>query len=191
MHWHLIYTPGELSKLDPNSLSYAERMCASNEMGKGGAHYHIYLHTEYHEDKIRDTLKEVQKIPTGKKGVKSRYYSLRKVEETHKDFPETDFQKFTLGYTLKNQDEQDPMKTATFTRGYTSEELKEAYDYYMEKSNKTYKAPEPINVPQGNLYPEQGLTPREVSIQDQWLEYSVAMMKGVNELTRGIDIKFF
>lgn len=65
-HYHLIYTPKGLLDLSELALPY-DRYVACGEMGKGGFHYHVYIETTYGIDKIRDTLKEVQKYLPAKR----------------------------------------------------------------------------------------------------------------------------
>ena len=142
-HWHLIYTRKELEDLQPCSVPY-DNMSASAEMGQGGRHWHIYI-KDGMEDKIRDTLKAVQKIPAGKRGNKSLYYSLRPVAEKDPEHPETDFRKFTLGYTLKNWNESREKNEDHFHTGYTFDDLIEAKRYYEDTTNKRYKPPAPVS----------------------------------------------
>ena len=129
-HYHLIYTPKTLGDLLIDSLPYA-RFCASEEVGQGGRHYHIYIETDVSEDTVRDRLKRCQLIPQGARGRKSLYYSCRPVEPHPAEFPDQDLRKFTLGYTLKNQTIE-PNDSTTFRGGYTNQELIEAQKYYQD-----------------------------------------------------------
>lgn len=183
-HYHLIYTPKGLADLNEDSMIYATSYAASQEMGQGGVHWHVYLQTDYGFDKISDTLKDVQKIPSGSRGKKSLHYSNRHVDAIHKDFPETDFQKFTLGYTLKNQTINP--SSLTYVKGYTPEFLQEAYDYYQEIVAKREK---PTKLPGEALVAE----PREKkdNIQEVWVDYQVCLLKGINQLSVGVTPSYF
>jgi len=175
-HWHMIYTPKGLLDLKREAVPYTQ-LSASAEMGQGGRHWHIYLITEDSERTIRDRLKDIQHIPAGKKGKKSLHYSLREIEPHSPEYPEDDLRKFTLGYTLKNQNVDNFLAEDHFHEGYTIEQLKDAYDYYQEKSAKTYKPPEPVsaermeelrNIPDG--------------INGEWADYSVYMDKQLSPM---------
>lgn len=170
-HWHMIYTPKGLLDLKREAVPYA-KMSASAEMGQGGRHWHIYLITEDSERTIRDRLKDIQQIPKVSRGKKSLHYSLREIDPHNPEYPEDDLRKFTLGYTLKNQNIDNFLKEDHFHEDYTQEELKDAYDYYQEQSAKTYKPPEPVseqrmeelrNIPDG--------------INGEWADYMVYMDK--------------
>jgi len=162
VHYHLIYTPKGLDDLKVESLPY-ERYVASAEMGKGGYHVHIYIETDYAEDKIRDTLKEVQKIPSGQRGKKSLHYSCRIVAEHPPDYPTQDLRKFTLGYVQKNADRK-------FMKGYSEEELKSALDYYHEQHSQLRELQNPTA---SIIYVDK----EDDSINGQWAEYVVFFEK--------------
>jgi len=162
VHYHLIYTPKGLTDLHPDSLPY-DRFIACYEIGKGGPHYHIYIETDYAEDKIRDTLKEVQKIPTGQRGKKSLHYSCRTVAEHPPDYPTQDLRKFTLGYVQKNEDRK-------LMKGYSEIELKEALDYYHEQHEQQRELQKP---PEPTIYADK----EDESVQGQWAEYVVFFEK--------------
>jgi len=140
-HWHLIYTPKGLEQLKMESVEYTDYVSASAELGKGGRHWHVYIKSSCDESTIRDKLKLIQKIPKGQRGKQNLHYSLREVLPTNPEYPGEDLQKFTLGYTLKNQNPDSFQEQDHFHEGYTVAELKEAYDYYQETTNRRYKPP--------------------------------------------------
>lgn len=140
-HWHLIYTCKDLGDLVAPSVSGYPYFSASAELGQGGRHWHIYIETDHDESTIRDKLKLNQKIPAGKKGKKSLYYSLREVLKNNPEHPEEDLQKFTLGYTLKNQDMNNLRLEDHLHFGYSLLSLQEAYEYYHVQTAKKYTPP--------------------------------------------------
>ena len=160
-HYHLIYTPKGLADLLEESLPY-DRYVSCAELGAGGLHFHTYIETEYGEDKIRDTLKDKQKILSGQRGKKSLHYSNRPVAEHPQDFPDQDLRKFTLGYVQK-------LGNRKYMKGYTEAELSEAVAYY--EAQKAKRVPS-----QESLFPAEGLSPRQEK-DDEWLEYVVHFEK--------------
>ena len=165
-HYHLIYTPKGLADLLEESLPY-DRYVSFAELGAGGLHFHTYIETEYGEDKIRDTLKDKQKIPAGQRGKRSLHYSVRQVAEHPEDYPDQDLRKFTLGYIRKGNH-------IKFCKGFTADELMEASQYY--DSQRARRVP-----PQETLFPAEGLSPRQEK-DDEWLEYVVHFEKWYSKL---------
>ena len=177
-HYHLIYTPKGLAELQENSLPY-DRYVSCAELGAGGLHFHTYIETEYGEDKIRDTLKDKQKIPAGQRGKKSLHYSNRLVAEHPTDFPDQDLRKFTLGYVQK-------LGNRKYMKGYTEDELAEAVAYY--ETQRAKRVP-----PQESLFPAEGIQPRtKDTMDDIWLEYVVHFEKWYKHLNGHNDtVKHF
>lgn len=173
-HYHLIYTPKELEDIKIEALPY-DKYVAAQEMGQGGRHWHIYIQTDYAMDKIRDTLKDVQKIPKGKKGKQSLYYSCREIAEHPELYPDQDLRKFTLGYILKNQSLDDGHEIMKH-KGFKNEDLVEAYAYYQQESAKTYKPPEAL---------KEQLQPEKDGLQAEWADYMVFIEKEIKKYNTG------
>lgn len=178
-HHHLIYTPKGLKELSEGALSYASKYAVFAELGAGGLHFHCYIVTDYHDDKVTTELKKVQEIPTGMRGKKSIHFSHRYVAPTHKDFPNTDFQKFTLGYCACEEQ-------LKFIKGFTSEEIKESVEYYFSLKPKKLETPVCAQKPA-----EDSPATNDDSIQGKWLDYSVELMKGITPLTEGLSYDYF
>lgn len=173
-HHHLIYTPKGLADPREEAFSYAEKYVVCHELGQGGNHFHCYIVTPYAKDKVTDTLKEIQEIPSGQKGKKAVYYSHRFVAEHPADYPDQDLRKFTLGYVQKTQDR-------IFMKGFTEEELTEALEYYDSIVKENYERTRVI--PQTGTFPADGLKEREQhSVQGDWAEYTVYFEKWYKKL---------
>jgi hypothetical protein len=180
-HWHYIYTPRDLPDLTSNHLKDFTQYSASAEIGKGGRHWHVYIISDYDEKHIRDKLKLILKIPSGLKGKKSLYYSMRPVLLSNPEHPGEDLQKFTLGYTLKNQKLPDFREDDHHHKGYDMPTLEEAKKYYEETTNKRYKPPQAL--PQNTYVNDEKnenveKTPK---IMDDWLEYSIYINKTIKD----------
>jgi len=163
--WHLIYTPRELKDFSALSVSGSPYFSASAELGQGGRHWHIYMETDQNESTIRDKLKLIQKIPAGQKGKKSLHYSLREVPKNNPEYPDEDLQKFTLGYTLKNQDMNNLREEDHQHFGYSLLSLQEAYEYYHAQTAKKYKPPA---VDQEAI---DKVMAQPDSVQEQWTDF--------------------
>lgn len=187
-HWHLIYTPRALVDLLPSSVNYT-KFSASAEMGQGGRHWHIYIVTSDDESTIRDRLKQGQSIPAGAKGKKSLYYSLRVVLPENPEFPGEDLQRFTLGYTVKSQNTEFQSTDDHIHAGYTVDELKDAYDFYHETTNRRYK---PVDVKQDVI---ETIMAKPQGVQAEWAEFTVMIEKEIKKRTlvneQTISIDFF
>jgi len=180
-YWHLIYTPKHLKDLSSAALPY-ERYCASNELGEGGRHWHIFIVTDHDETTIRDRLKAVQDIPNGKRGKKNIHYSLRPTDEHHPDFPQQDLRKFVLGYTLKEQTIE-PADTTTFRAGYTNEELIEAQEYYFKENAAAQKRAETMAADRAAVDEIINKPTADESIQEQWLDYVMFIEKAAKTIS--------
>lgn len=165
-HWHLIYTVKTLEDLKIEAVSGYPYMSSSAELGQGGRHWHIYLETDKDESTIRDKLKLIQKIPTGQRGRKSLHYSLREVLKENPQYPGEDLQKFTLGYTLKNQNLDKIVPGDHFHFGYSLEKLKEAQEYYKSQTANRYIPPV---VDQEAI---DRVMAQPDTIQEKWNEYT-------------------
>lgn len=200
-HFHLIYTPKGLAELQEESLSLHERYVSYAELGAGGLHFHTYIETTYSKDTTSDKLKAVQRVPPGNRGKKSLHYSNREVARVPPGHPDQDLRKFTLGYIQKHG-------TQKYCKGFKEIELREALEYY--NSNKARVPPGQMRATHeesGQCAAEGGAgrsaeqTDRIVkdTVQEKWLEFQIAMLKGVQKPTGEIttshidlvDIKFF
>jgi len=178
-HFHLVYTPKGLAELDEKGLYGYERYLSCSEVGKGGVHFHTYIETDMTRQTVSDTLKKYQKIEKVGAGKSSIHYSNRNVAEHPKDYPTQDLRKFTLGYVQK-QGKQ------LYVKGYTPEELKEALDYYNSISPHSPLAPAKFSGSPLDIIEKIESSTKIESIQDRWLSFSVAMMKGA-PLVVGLD----
>lgn len=177
-HWHFIFTPKGLPDLKREHMKGFSRYSASAELGKGGRHWHIYIESDYDESTIRDKLKLALHIPTGQKGKKSLHYSLRAVPLHNPEYPGENLQKFTLGYTLKNQSSPDFREDDHFHEGYDNDTLVDAFAYYWETTEKRYKPPETNTLVNDEKTEEQ---PQNTKIQDDWLEYQIYIEKTIKQ----------
>ena len=186
-HWHLIYTPKGLEDLKAESVSYADEVSASAELGEGGRHWHVYIKATCDESTIRDKLKLIQKIPAGKKGQKCLHYSLREVKPHNIEYPDENLQVFTLGYTLKNQNPHDYNKQDHFHKGFSLDYLEGAYKYYQETTNRRYKPPTV------NKEVLEKIMEQPDGIQGEWCDFTTYFEKELkkqtlhNEQTISID----
>lgn len=184
-HFHLIYTPKGLAEISRDVFTSYEQYICCAEIGQNGLHFHMYIVTNLTQDAVSDKLKYVQKIPPGGKGKKSLHYSNRAIALHPKEYPDQDLRKFTLGYILKQENRK-------YMKGFTEEELAEALAYYNGQKEENANIKRAQIAP--GMFPAVGLEQREVkqkdSVQDEWLEYSIAMMKGITELTH-VDIGYF
>jgi len=177
-HWHYIFTPKGLPDFKREHMNGFTRYSASAELGQGGRHWHIYIESDYDEKTIRDKLKLALHIPKGQKGKKSQHYSMRAVLHHNPDYPEENLQKFTLGYTVKNQSVPNFREDDHIHEGYDNDTLVEAYEYYWATTEKRYKAPE--QKPQVNDEKHEEL-PQNTKIQDDWLEYQIYIEKTIKQ----------
>jgi len=173
-HLHLIYTPRNLADLKPNVVG-SSRYCASLEGVGEKRHYHIYLQTDDDESTIRDRIKRIQEIPTGGRGKKSLHYSLRPVAPTDPEYPDRDLQKFTLGYTLKEQ----TLESIIFRAGYTDEELLEAQAYYRDGNAAARIRAEALVVNEVEIAQQV----KRDTILDEWIDYSIFIEKALKRVS--------
>jgi len=181
-HWHFIYTPKDLLDLTSDHMKDFAQYSASAEIGKGGRHWHVYIVSDYDESTVRDKLKRVLQIPTGQKGKKSLYYSMRPVLPSNPEHPGEDLQKFTLGYTLKNQKLPDFREDDHHHKGYEMPTLEEAKKYYEETTNKRYKPLlHSIFVNDEEHDEKNENEEKKPKIIEQWLQYSTYIHKTIKE----------
>jgi len=187
-HFHLIYTPKGLGEMSEDTLLAHDQYICCAEIGQGGLHFHTYIVTDLHRDTVSDKLKSVQKIPSSGVGKRSLHYSNRFVAPHPDKYPEQDLRKFTLGYVQKQENRK-------FMKGFTEDELAEALAYYREQTEENANIRRAQVAP--GMSPAEGIEPRrEVgspeknAIQEEWLEYSIEMMKGITELTQ-LDMNYF
>ena len=186
-HFHLIYTPKGLEEMLEASLLAHDKYVCCAEIGKGGLHFHAYIITDVTRDTVSDKLKATQKIPSSGVGKRSLHYSNRAVAEHPAAYPEQDLRKFTLGYVQKQESRK-------FMKGFTEEELDEALAYYRGQTEDNADIRRAQIAP--GMSPAEGIEPRrEVgspeknAIQDEWLEFSIEMMKGlVNPFTNKCEM---
>ena len=171
-YFHLIYTPKGLAELDEQGLQGYDKYVCCSEVGGGGLHFHTYIETPFTRQTVSDTLKKYQNIAKVGAGKSSIHYSNRNVAEHPKDYPDQDLRKFTLGYVQK-QGKQ------LYVKGYTPEELKEALDYYNKLSPHSPLAPYAVFASEASAGIPLDANNKIESIQDRWLAFSVAMMKGI------------
>lgn len=180
-HFHLIYTPKGLGEMSEDALLAHDKYICCAEIGQGGLHFHSYIVTDVTRDTISDKLKAVQKIPSSGVGKRSLHYSNRAVAQHPDKYPEQDLRKMTLGYVQKQGSRK-------FMKGFTEEELDIALAYYRDQTEKNANKRRAQIAP--GMSPAEGIEPRREegspeknAIQDEWLEYSIEMMKGITELT--------
>lgn len=148
------------------------------ELGQGGRHYHIYIETDCDETTIREKLKKAQMIPNGTRGRASVHYSLRPVLPHNPEFPDQDLQKFTLGYTLKEQTIE-PEDTTTFRSGYTNKELIEAQEYYRNMNAASVKRAAEKERDKQQVDEIIAKSTTDESIQEQWLDFTLFVEKAL------------
>jgi len=188
-YFHLIYTPKGLDELKEESLSIHERYVSYAELGAGGLHFHTYIETTYSKDTTSDKLKAIQRVPPGNRGKKSLHYSNREVARVPPGHPDQDLRKFTLGYVQKHG-------TQKYCKGFEEIELKEALEYY--NTNKA-RVPPVVTARVPPVAAEGGPVATKDTVQEKWLEFQIAMLKGVQKPTGDVtishidlvDIKYF
>lgn len=176
-HFHLIYTPKGLAELDPNGLAQYSRYLVHQEMGQGGLHYHMYIETEYTQQTVSDKLKDSQNIPKSTAGKRSLHFSNRAVAAHPDKFPDQDLRRFTLGYIQKQGN-------CLYNKGFDKIELDNALEYYKENKHPGYKDhvlafKGPPLIATESQGPPLEETKKSESIQDRWIDFSIAMMKTV------------
>jgi len=180
--FHARYTPKGLSD---NVVGFIEHLgkagydtkyCAHKEGGDGSKelHYHIYLEMSSTRKTVVNYIQDYFEIPKGTRGMENAHYMVKEIK--------LDLLTFTLGYVQK-----DGNLTCT---NMDPTGLKEALEHYLAVTAKK-PIPKNITIPQGSLYPEEGLTPRDTSLKDQYLEYNVSMLKGITQLQSQLTVKFF